>query len=83
MPLSPHHPPSIGNDRLLQPTGWVSDRKRFAVAAFFANSLKANAGDPRDSIFARFGATVKIAGIAIAMVLALHSNGLDPDCILG
>jgi L-ascorbate metabolism protein UlaG (beta-lactamase superfamily) len=50
---------------------------------FFANKLKVNGGDPRDSILARFGGSVKVAGVTIATVTALHSNGLDPDYIGG
>ncbi len=50
---------------------------------FFANKLKANGGDPRDSILARFGGSVKVGGVTIATVPALHSNGLDPDYIGG
>jgi L-ascorbate metabolism protein UlaG (beta-lactamase superfamily) len=50
---------------------------------FFAGKLKANGGDPRDSILARFGGSVKIGGVTIATVNALHSNGLDPDYIGG
>jgi L-ascorbate metabolism protein UlaG (beta-lactamase superfamily) len=50
---------------------------------FFANKLKANGGDPRDSILARFGGSVKVGGVTIATVPALHSNGLDPDYVGG
>lgn len=50
---------------------------------FFANKLKANGGDPRNSILARFGASVKVGGVTIATVPAVHSNGLDPDYIGG
>jgi L-ascorbate metabolism protein UlaG (beta-lactamase superfamily) len=50
---------------------------------FFANKLKANGGDLRDSILARFGGSVKLGGVTIATVPALHSNGLDPDFIGG
>lgn len=46
---------------------------------FFAAKLKANGGDPADSILARFGGSVTIGGVTIATVAALHSNGLDPD----
>jgi L-ascorbate metabolism protein UlaG (beta-lactamase superfamily) len=53
------------------------------MPSFFAGRLKANGGDPMDSILARFGASVKIGGVAIATVTALHSNGLDPDYIGG
>ena len=50
---------------------------------FFANKLKANGGEPKNSILARFGASVKIGGVTIATVPAIHSNGLDPDFIGG
>jgi L-ascorbate metabolism protein UlaG (beta-lactamase superfamily) len=50
---------------------------------FFAAKLKANGGDPANSILARFGASVTIGGVRIATVTALHSNGLDPDYIGG
>jgi L-ascorbate metabolism protein UlaG (beta-lactamase superfamily) len=50
---------------------------------FFANKLKANGGDPRDSILSRFGGSVTVGGVRIATVPALHSNGLDPDYIGG
>ena len=50
---------------------------------FFAGKLKANGGEPKDSILARFGGSVKVGGVTIATVNALHSNGLDPDYIGG
>lgn len=50
---------------------------------FFANKLKANGGNPADSILARFGGSVKVGGVTIATVPAIHSNGLDPDYIGG
>ena len=53
------------------------------MPAFFAGKLKANGGDPKDSILARFGGSVKVGGVTIATVNALHSNGLDPDFIGG
>ena len=53
------------------------------MPAFFAGKLKANGGDPRDSMLARFGGSVKVGGVTIATVPASHSNGLDPDYIGG
>jgi L-ascorbate metabolism protein UlaG (beta-lactamase superfamily) len=53
------------------------------MPAFFASKLKANGGNPADSILARFGGSVTIGGVRIATVPALHSNGLDPDYIGG
>lgn len=50
---------------------------------FFANKLKANGGNPNDSILARFGGSVTLGGVTIATVPAFHSNGLDPDYIGG
>jgi len=50
---------------------------------FFAAKLKANGGDPANSILTRFGGSVTISGVRIATVTALHSNGLDPDYIGG
>ena len=50
---------------------------------FFAAKLKANGGDPANSILTRFGGSTVIAGIRIATVPALHSNGVDPDYIGG
>jgi L-ascorbate metabolism protein UlaG (beta-lactamase superfamily) len=50
---------------------------------FFAAKLRANGGNPADSILARFGGSVTIGGVRIATVTAMHSNGLDPDYIGG
>lgn len=50
---------------------------------FFAAKLKANGGNPADSMLARFGGSVTVGGVRIATVLALHSNGVDPDFISG
>jgi L-ascorbate metabolism protein UlaG (beta-lactamase superfamily) len=50
---------------------------------FFATRLKANGGDPANSILARFGGSVLVGGVRIATVTAMHSNGLDPDYIGG
>jgi L-ascorbate metabolism protein UlaG (beta-lactamase superfamily) len=50
---------------------------------FFANKLKANGGNPKDSMLARFGASVTVGGVRIATVPAVHSNGLDPGYIGG
>ncbi|MEJ8814181.1 MBL fold metallo-hydrolase [Variovorax ureilyticus] len=50
---------------------------------FFAAKLKANGGNPADSILARFGGSVTLSGVRIATVTALHSNGVDPDYIGG
>lgn len=50
---------------------------------FFAAKLKANGGNPADSMLARFGGSVMQNGIRIATVTAMHSNGVDPDYIGG
>jgi L-ascorbate metabolism protein UlaG (beta-lactamase superfamily) len=53
------------------------------MSAFFGSKLKANGGNPADSMLARFGGSVTVGGVKIATVAALHSNGLDPDYIGG
>jgi len=53
------------------------------MPSFFAAKLKANGGNPGDSILVRFGGSVTVGGVHIATVTALHSNGLDPDFIGG
>ena len=50
---------------------------------FFAAKLKANGGNPADSILARFGGSVTVGGVRTATVTATHSNGVDPDYIGG
>jgi len=45
---------------------------------FFAAKLRANGGNPADSILARFGGSVTVGGVNIATVAALHSNGVPP-----
>jgi L-ascorbate metabolism protein UlaG (beta-lactamase superfamily) len=50
---------------------------------FFAAKLKANGGDPANSMLARFGGSVLVGGVRIATVTAIHSNGVDPDYIGG
>ena len=46
---------------------------------FFAAKLRANGGDPANSMLARFGGSVTVGGVRIATVAALHSNGVDPE----
>ena len=53
------------------------------MPSFFAAKLRANGGNPADSILARFGGSVLQGGVRIATVPAVHSNGLDPDYIGG
>lgn len=50
---------------------------------FFAGKLKANGGDPKNSVLVRFGASVEAGGVRIATVPAVHSNGLAPEYIGG
>ena len=50
---------------------------------FFAAKLKAGGGDPANSMLARFGGSVTVGGVRIATVVAMHSNGVDPDYIGG
>src|SRR5260221_5727252 len=50
---------------------------------FFAAKLKANGGNPADSLLARFGSAPVVGGVMITTVPALHSNGLDPGYIGG
>jgi L-ascorbate metabolism protein UlaG (beta-lactamase superfamily) len=53
------------------------------MPSFFAAKLRANGGNPADSMLARFGGSVTVGGVRIATVTAMHSNGLDPDYIPG
>ena len=53
------------------------------MQAFFGAKLRQLGGNPADSIHARFGGSVVVGGVRIATVLALHSNGIDPDYIGG
>lgn len=50
---------------------------------FFAAKLKANGGDPANSMLARFGGSTTVGGVRIATVTAMHSNGVDPAFIGG
>jgi len=50
---------------------------------FFAGKLKANGGDPKNSVLVRYGAMKEFGGVGIATVPALHSNGLAPEFIGG
>ena len=53
------------------------------MPAFFAAKLKANGGNPANSMLARFGGSVTVGGVRIATVTAMHSNGVDPEFIGG
>ena len=53
------------------------------MPTFFGNKLKAAGGDPKNSVLARYGASVRQGGVSIATVTAIHSNMIDPDLIGG
>ncbi|PTW60693.1 L-ascorbate metabolism protein UlaG (beta-lactamase superfamily) [Breoghania corrubedonensis] len=53
------------------------------MPAFFAAKLRALGGNPENSVLARFGGSVKVGGVTIATVPAVHSNGVSPDLIGG
>jgi len=53
------------------------------MPGFFAARLKLAGGNPKDSILVRFGAMIKIGGVGITTVPAVHSNGLAPEFIGG
>lgn len=53
------------------------------MPAFFAAKLRANGGDPDQSVLARFGGSAEVGGVKIATVPALHSNGVAPALIEG
>src|SRR5258705_12492300 len=48
------------------------------MPAFFAAKLKANGGDPANSILARFGGSVNVGDVHIATGTAMHSTGQVP-----
>ena len=50
---------------------------------FFAAKLRANGGDPADSLPVRFGGSRTVGGVKIATVQAAHPNGAEPDAIGG
>ena len=50
---------------------------------FFAAKLKALDGDPRNSQLVRFGASLKLGGVTITTVPAVHSNGIAGGMIGG
>lgn len=50
---------------------------------FFGGKLKANGGNPKDSMLVRFGAMKTVGGVGITTVPASHSNGLSPAFIGG
>jgi len=50
---------------------------------FFASKLKALGGDPKNAALVRFGGSLKINGVTITTVPAVHSNGIAPGMIGG
>jgi len=50
---------------------------------FFAAKLKALGGDPKNSQLVRFGASMKVGGVTITTVPAVHSNGIAGGMIGG
>jgi L-ascorbate metabolism protein UlaG (beta-lactamase superfamily) len=50
---------------------------------FFAGKLKALGGDPKNSKLVRFGASLKVGGVTVTTVPAVHSNGISGDMIGG
>ena len=53
------------------------------MPAFFAAKLRANGGNPADSMLVRFGGNLTVGGVRISTVTALHSNGVAPEFIGG
>ena len=50
---------------------------------FFASKLKALDGDPNASQLVRFGGSLRVNGVTITTVPAVHSNGIAADMIGG
>ncbi|MDH5179233.1 MAG: MBL fold metallo-hydrolase [Gammaproteobacteria bacterium] len=50
---------------------------------FFAAKLKALGGDPKKSQLVRFGGSLKLGGVTITTVPAVHSNGIDGEMLDG
>ena len=50
---------------------------------FFASKLKALGKNPKDAQLVRFGASIKLGGVSITTVPAVHSNGIAPEMIGG
>ncbi len=53
------------------------------MPAFFAAKLKALGGNPKDSKLVRFGGSLKVGGVTITTVPAVHSNGIAGAMIGG
>lgn len=50
---------------------------------FFAGKLQSAGGDPKKSVLVRFGGSIKVGGVVITTVPAVHSNGLASAFIGG
>jgi len=50
---------------------------------FFAGKLKTLGGDPKDAQLVRFGGSLKLGGVTITTVPAVHSNGIAPEMVGG
>lgn len=50
---------------------------------FFASKLKQLGGNSKDSLLVRFGGSLKIGGVTITTVPAIHSNGIDSGMVGG
>lgn len=53
------------------------------MSQFFAHKLKALGGNPALSQLVRFGASLKVGGVSVATVPAVHSNGIAGGMIGG
>jgi len=50
---------------------------------FFAGKLKSIGGNPKNSQLVRFGASLKVGGVSVTTVPAVHSNGISGSMIGG
>lgn len=61
----------------------VAKKARFILGgempAFFSKKVAAAGGDAKQVVLVRFGAMMKVGGVSVASVPAVHSNGLSPD----
>ena len=65
----------------------IAKKAKFPVGgelnSYFAPKIRAAGGDPSQMAVLRFGASMKVGGVEIASVPALHTNGLDPAFVEG
>jgi L-ascorbate metabolism protein UlaG (beta-lactamase superfamily) len=61
----------------------VAKKARFLIGSdmpmFFAPKVKRAGGDPKQVQLVRFGAMAKVAGVGVATVPAVHTNGVGPE----